>query len=674
MASIDGTPGNDTLTGTAGNDTFDGFGGADKVQIAAPSGTATFSLDAQHHWVVSSPQGVDTLLGSEAVQFTDATVTPANETRVNSATAGPQTTASVALLKDGSYIVAWAGLDEDFAYSYGIFTQRFDAGGHAIGAQTLVNSGTPAPNFGYSSAIAPLAGGGYVVTWTAFTSGDETHQWWDVYAQRFDASGAPVGDQARVNSTTTGNQYTAADAIAPLPDGGYIVTWSSSLAGFPAQSGENFGGFWYQRFDAAGARVGAESLIEGGNPFYPANSAIVSLYSGGFVATWTEDDAIRQFRVDAGGQLIGGKTTVASGVDRGETAMAALWDGGWVVAYAAGGDIQTQRYDSQGARVGEGVRVNTTTADSQDSPTIAALPDGGYVVAWQSWNQDGMYHGIYAQRFSANGAMAAPETLVNTFTQDDQTNPDITATADGGWVITWSSLGQDGADGPGVYAQRYDSGGTPLSSGTALVGDAHDNTLHFAGGPMELVGGAGLDTAVLDLSASQVTGYSRAGGNVTLASTAGAQSLIDIERVQLGNGLYALDTSGPSYAAPAGHAWEAAALYHLAFGSLPGLADLSHWTAQADDSASMGVLAQKMIDQYAPGISADSLVAYVYSQLVHVQPSPETVRTFVDQIGPGKAWASQADLVAFAASHALNTDAMVGFVGSVQPLDSAYFT
>jgi len=46
------------------------------------------------------------------------------------------------------------------------------------------------------------------------------------------------------------------------------------------------------------------------------------------------------------------------------------------------------------------------------------------------------------------------EIQVNSHTANDQKFQQITALSDGGWVITWESENQDGS-GQGVYAQSY---------------------------------------------------------------------------------------------------------------------------------------------------------------------------------------------------------------------------
>jgi hypothetical protein len=114
-------------------------------------------------------------------------------------------------------------------------------------------------------------------------------------------------------------------------------------------------------------------------------------------------------------------------------------------------------------------------------------------------------------------------------------------------------------------------------------------------------------------------------------------------------------------------------VFHAGFGALPGLSDLSRWTADADHAGSMAAMAQDMVNAYAPGVSSGDLVTYLYQQLAHAQPSAETVQSYVDQIGPGHQFATQGDLVAWAASLPVNADAIAGIVGSAQPLAAAWF-
>ena len=86
--------------------------------------------------------------------------------------------------------------------------------------------------------------------------------------------------------------------------------------------------------------------------------------------------------------------------------------------------------------VGVEFRVNSTTADSQTTASMAMDADGDFVVAWQSNLQDGSGNGIFAQRYNAAGVAQGVEFRVNTTTANFQVSPDIAMDADGDFVVT----------------------------------------------------------------------------------------------------------------------------------------------------------------------------------------------------------------------------------------------
>ena len=91
------------------------------------------------------------------------------------------------------------------------------------------------------------------------------------------------------------------------------------------------------------------------------------------------------------------------------------------------------------------------------------------------------------------------------------------------------------------------------------------------------------------------------------------------------------------------------------------------------ESADMGELGQRMIDFYAPVVSSENLVAYLYVMLTGTVATSEQVQGFVDQVGVGKTFETQGALFAFAASLELNTVELVGFAGGLQALDPTWF-
>ncbi|MBS0122753.1 calcium-binding protein [Thetidibacter halocola] len=120
---------------------------------------------------------------------------------------------------------------------------------------------------------------------------------------------------------------------------------------------------------------------------------------------------------------------------------------------ASGDAVLFQRYDQYGLAVGSNTRVNTQTVDSQDDAQVTALADGGFVVVWTSALQDGSEDGIYMQRYSATGFRIGSETRVNTFTSGAQYEAHVAAMADGGFVVVWTSA--TASNGYEIKLQRY---------------------------------------------------------------------------------------------------------------------------------------------------------------------------------------------------------------------------
>ena len=78
--------------------------------------------------------------------------------------------------------------------------------------------------------------------------------------------------------------------------------------------------------------------------------------------------------------------------------------------------------------------------------------------------------------------VAGTETKVNTYIAGNQTWQQVTALADGGWVVTWSSEGQEGGYYPyyGIYQQAYNANGTARGTEVQVNANAHGLSQAFA--------------------------------------------------------------------------------------------------------------------------------------------------------------------------------------------------
>ena len=105
-----------------------------------------------------------------------------------------------------------------------------------------------------------------------------------------------------------------------------------------------------------------------------------------------------------------------------------------------------------GAPVAQGTefRVDAFQASFQTVPAAAVLEDGSIVIVWEAHGPDGDASGIYGRRYDAGGAPLGNEFLVNAFTSGWQNSPSIAALHGGGFVVTWASYNQDGS-GFGIF-------------------------------------------------------------------------------------------------------------------------------------------------------------------------------------------------------------------------------
>jgi len=166
-----------------------------------------------------------------------------SEFRVNTTTVDWQTDPSVAMGTTGDFVVVWRSANQDGGapgtmVSGGVFGQRFDASGNALGGEFQVNSFVD----GYQGNpwVAMDADGNFVVAWE---SESQDGSGYGVFAQRYDTAGARRGGEFQVNSTTASSQTLG--SVAMDADGDFVVAWSSY-----GQDGDE-GGVFAQRFDGA---------------------------------------------------------------------------------------------------------------------------------------------------------------------------------------------------------------------------------------------------------------------------------------------------------------------------------------------------------------------------------------------------------------------------------------
>ncbi|HEV3343661.1 MAG TPA: hypothetical protein VG125_25035, partial [Pirellulales bacterium] len=178
-------------------------------------------------------------------------------------------------------------------------------------------------------------------------------------------------------------------------------------------------GIFAQRYSASGASQGSEFQVNAYTTSNQRSSSVAMDSAGDFVVAW------QSFSED--GSLYG---------------------------------VYAQRYNSSGVAQGTEFLVNTYTTSYQKNPSAAMDSAGDIVIAWQSYGEDGSLYGVYAQRYNPTGLIQGTEFQVNTYTTGNQANPSVAMDSAGDFVVAWQSYGEDGS-AYGVYAQRYAAIGTP---------------------------------------------------------------------------------------------------------------------------------------------------------------------------------------------------------------------
>lgn len=371
--------------------------------------------------------------------------------------------------------------------STGIATQIYAAAGDKLGSEFLVNTVTAEEK--QEPAIAANDNGASVITWASRNQAT-ANGGYDIYAQRYDATGTKTGNEFLVNIVGTGDKNTP--DIAMDENGNFVIVWRSNQ-----QDGDGFG-IYGQRYNANGSKAGDEFLVNTNTVDDQDNPQVAMDADGGFVVTWqsfssTNDYDIFAQRYSADGNTISGEFLVNTDTSyiQSNASIAMNITGDFVVTWQSDSDlianVYGQRYLANGNTIGGEFMVNTYLFNGQLNPSVAMDASGAFVVAWDSFAQEPVpatsggstQTGVYAQRFDANGSKIGTDFLVNTETTDDQTNPSIAMNAGGDFVVTWQSENQTAAvDGIyDVYAQRYSNTGNAVGSEFLVNTEIEDNQL-----------------------------------------------------------------------------------------------------------------------------------------------------------------------------------------------------
>ncbi|MGB7305704.1 MAG: DUF4347 domain-containing protein [Burkholderiaceae bacterium] len=412
------------------------------------------------------------------------------EQRLNTTTDGDQSlTVGVGhqiASNDTQTVVVWHGDDAGE-----LFYRVFQASDPTTGTEQLILNNTDIDRD--AAVVAMSADGSFMVAWTGVDRSGSGTGSREVFAQRFSSDGSPIVRAAdaytyayanpyefRVNPTDAGG-ISDADAydqfepsVTATSDGGYVVTWTGqelvSTVPFTITNEETL----LSRYDASGLRVVDIARPFVGSTVYNTNQATFAVSPDGsyqvvaaIIHDVFDDDYLQLRSVDNTGQADGqiALNFAISGVDLSRPSIA-VNDAGQVAVMveANNGSLILTHLEWDGTE-------NYTVTSGGTDPDIVIRSNGDVIAAWHSGGDVRV----------ADVALSAPESPTilasNTVVTGSRLAPSLAFVSDTSVSAVWSGDGP--GDASGVFIRNFNilppgmkytvSGSTTDESGTAVT-------------------------------------------------------------------------------------------------------------------------------------------------------------------------------------------------------------
>jgi titin len=400
------------------------------VQSMDSSISPDVAMDSQGNFVVVWQSGHrdDPLWGIHGQRFNAAGVAQGPEFRVNTYTENAQTMPAVAMDGQGDFVVVWQSYQQD-GNEDGIYGQRFNASGAPQGTEFRVN--TWWQNSQDSADVAMDSAGNFVVVWQSQNQdGDPQFSSLGIFGQRYSASGQVLGPEFQVNTYWRGAQ--ARPSVGMDGAGNFLAAWQSN-------PGDGLGsGIYAQRYQATGAQEGSEFRVSGATAGGRATPDVAVSSNGSATVLWhslNQDGSgwgVYGQRYDAAGAALGAEFRVNTVTAQDQLfPVAAMNDAGAVlVAWQSGPSDESD------------IDVCASLLQPNDPTGLRATPNLGPLRVELAWNdvQNEERYDVY------RGVNGGAETLAGSVGADVTafTDTDVAlATTYTYRILAWSSGGAD---------------------------------------------------------------------------------------------------------------------------------------------------------------------------------------------------------------------------------------
>lgn len=326
-----------------------------------------------------------------------------HEFPVNQTAANDQAKPAVAASADGHFIVVWRSNQANWWYDG--YARAFDAQGNALSAEVPVTQAAM-----YNSAdnlsVAVDQGGNFTVAWEESQFGRQSL----VYARRFQPDGTPL--TARVTVTPSPGFIPAHPAVAGDAAGNFAVAWVGMTPSFQAA-------VFAQRFNASAAPLSGQFQVSDSGDFAQSVAAAVKPM-GELAVAWSSyggdgsgTGVLGRF-YDGTGTAVTAPQPLSNVTadNQQDPALAVDGDGNFLLAWDSanqdgnGLGVYARRFAPQGTALdASDVQVNTFTGGDQSRPAVA-VGGGNLLIAWSE--ADGSAGGVFAQRYSSQPDVVPP--------------------------------------------------------------------------------------------------------------------------------------------------------------------------------------------------------------------------------------------------------------------------
>jgi len=396
--------------------------------------------------------------------------------------AGHQDRARCRALDDGGFLVAF-----NTVYDGGpanMFFRRFNEAGEAQGLAVQVNQATDGVQFA-ANAPAPLEEGGFVAVWHDEESGGIGHT---VKARQYQGDLTPSGSEFGLGGGAVGgHQLVAAESVGD----DWLATWMNPAAGAVHD-------LYVRRFDGSGKpspgalerRVGRASQADQGA------GVATDLPGGGFATAWQyqnggpedTDIALRAFDFAGAGILEPQKVNqYDAGLQYGVSLTREPLSNRVVVAWTSmgqldGEDIIGRMFDLSGNAVGDEFVINEVTAGGQYDVALAAAGPGEIAAAWSGDSGTDAGTDVYLRLLDSDGGALTGDIIVPEDNAGEQ-GQGVLIYADemDGTALAVAWSTAASGESGGVFARLFESAGDPLGGAVHVATGSSYDQLTLAG-------------------------------------------------------------------------------------------------------------------------------------------------------------------------------------------------